>query len=45
VKIYSIAFGTDSFVIARAFDPAYEESFSLDRLKPPYYIYYINQTN
>ncbi len=45
VKIYSIAFGTDSFVIARAFDPAYEENFSLDRLKPPYYIYYINQTN
>lgn len=47
VKIYSIAFGTDSFVIARAFDPAYAENYDMAQPKPepPYYIYYINQTN
>ena len=47
VKICSVVFGTDSFVIARAYDPNYEKdyNFASPSPKPSYYIYYINQAN
>ncbi len=47
VKISSLVFGGDNFVIARAYDPNYVKNYNFvnPTPKPSYYIYYINQAN